>query len=137
MAGHTAVPVGWEMVAHVPPPSPTTRRWAPSSVTPEYQPVGGVYRPRRPTATPLYPVVQYHLETFLAFAAEADPMGWGVPAWVEEDFRRYLTCGVLAHGFARVRCGDCGQERLLAFSCKGVGCARRATAGGWPRSRPT
>jgi hypothetical protein len=28
---------------------------------------------------------------------------------------------VLAHGFARVRCGDCGQERLLAFSCKGRG----------------
>ena len=42
-----------------------------------------VYRPRRPTATPLYPVVQHHLETFLAQAAEADPLGYGVPSWVE------------------------------------------------------
>ncbi len=109
------------MAARAQPPSPTTRRWAPSAVAPEYRPVGAVYRPRRPTATPLYPVVQHHLETFLAVAVEADPNGWGVPAWVEEDFRRYLGCGILARGFARVRCGDCGQERLLAFSCKGRG----------------
>ncbi len=76
-----------------------------------------IYRPRRPTATPLYPVVQHHLETFLAQAAEADPMGYGVPSWVEKDLRAYLRCGILAHGFARVRCGDCGHERLLALAC--------------------
>jgi len=28
-----------------------------------------------------------------------------------------LRCGVLAHGFTRVRCGDCGQEHLLTCSC--------------------
>ncbi|MEJ2185727.1 MAG: hypothetical protein P8Z36_07275, partial [Gemmatimonadota bacterium] len=37
-----------------------------------------VYRRRRPTATPLYPIVQHHLETFLARSAEADPWGEGV-----------------------------------------------------------
>jgi len=61
-----------------------------------------VYRRREPTATPLYPIVQHHLETFLAEAAEADPGGEGVPGWVEDDFRAYLRCGILAHGFARV-----------------------------------
>lgn len=35
--------------------------------------------------------------------------------------RQYLTCGILAFGFARVRCGDCRQERLVAFSCEGRG----------------
>jgi hypothetical protein len=80
-----------------------------------------VYRPRRPTATPLYPVVQNHLETFLATAEEADPLGFGIPAWVERDFRAYLRCGILAHGFARIHCGDCGTERLLPYSCKGRG----------------
>ena len=30
-----------------------------------------VYRPRRPATTPLYPVVQHHLETFLVQATEA------------------------------------------------------------------
>ncbi|MCP4721476.1 MAG: IS91 family transposase, partial [Desulfobacteraceae bacterium] len=31
---------------------------------------------------------------------------------------RYLDCGNLHMGFARVRCDDCGHEYLLAFSCK-------------------
>ena len=44
-----------------------------------------VYRPRRPTTTPLYPVVQHHLETFLAHASQSDPMGYGIPSWVEKD----------------------------------------------------
>ena len=51
-----------------------------------------VYRPRRPTTTPLYPMVQHHLETFLAQAAETDPMGYGVASWVEKDLRAYRIC---------------------------------------------
>jgi hypothetical protein len=30
---------------------------------------------------------QHHLETFLAEAQKAAPMGWGVPSWVERNFR--------------------------------------------------
>ncbi len=82
---------------------------------------GPVYRRRRPTQTPLYPLVQHHLETFLTEAAEADPMGGSVPSWVERDFRAYLRCGILAHGFARARCAGCGYDFLVAFSCKGRG----------------
>jgi len=44
-----------------------------------------------------------------------------VPAHVEREFRRYLDCGILAHGFARARCGQCGHDFLIAFSCKGRG----------------
>jgi hypothetical protein len=51
--------------------------------------LAAVYRRREPTATSLYPIVQHHLETFLADAAEADPHGEGVPRWVEDDFRAY------------------------------------------------
>jgi hypothetical protein len=92
------------MASHARAPSPAARRWSASTAAPRYRPAGAVYRPRRPTETPLYPVVRHHLETFLAKAQEADPMGWGVPRWVERDFRSYLRCGILAHGFARVRC---------------------------------
>ena len=109
------------MASHAPAPSHTARRWSGSIAAPTYRPAGAVYRPRRSTETPLYPVVQHHLETFLAEAQEANPMGWGIPTWVERDFRGYLRCGILAHGFARVRCTDCGHDRLLAFSCKGRG----------------
>jgi len=76
-----------------------------------------VYRRRRPEETPLYQVVQHHLETYLAMA-EADEVT-DLPPWAEHEFRRYLTCGILAFGFARARCNDCCQERLVAFSCKG------------------
>jgi len=31
---------------------------------------------------------------------------------------KYLDCGDLHMGFARVRCENCGHEYLLAFSCK-------------------
>ncbi|MFN7549903.1 MAG: transposase zinc-binding domain-containing protein, partial [Pseudomonadota bacterium] len=29
-----------------------------------------------------------------------------------------MECGILAHGFLRLRCGECGHDKLLAFSCK-------------------
>ena len=50
--------------------------------------------------------------------AEADEVEY-LPPWTEHEFRRHLTCGILAFGFARARCTDCRQERLVAFSCKG------------------
>ena len=43
-------------------------------------------------------------------------------AFIEQEFRRYLDCGILAKGFARLRCPSCGFERLVAFSCKGRLC---------------
>jgi hypothetical protein len=48
--------------------------------------------------------------------------GRGLPAFVERELRAYLDCGILARGFARVRCPDCGFERLVAFSCKARVC---------------
>ena len=74
------------------------------------------YRRRRPEGTVLYAAVRDHLATLLA---EASEVGRGLPRYVERDFARYLECGVLAHGFARVRCESCKDELLVAFSCKG------------------
>lgn len=31
---------------------------------------------------------------------------------------QFLGCGLLEHGFARIRCDACRHEYLLAFSCK-------------------
>jgi hypothetical protein len=38
--------------------------------------------------------------------------------YVKMVIYRYLDCGILHNGFARVRRKDCGHEYLLAFSCK-------------------
>ena len=80
-----------------------------------------VYHRRRPEGTPLYRAVQDHVETYLALAREGHEDDEGVPGYVEGEFRRYLECGILAHGFARARCGACGHDFLIAFSCKSRG----------------
>jgi hypothetical protein len=68
----------------------------------------------------LYRVIAEHLDAFLETAGRhAD--GTALPGFVEQEFRDFLTCGVLAHGFARLRCTDCALERLVPFSCKGRG----------------
>ena len=78
------------------------------------------HQPRGAEGMILHGLVRDHLETFLRDAAERTD-GAGVPRFVEKEFREFLTCGVLARGFARVRCGDCAYERLVPFSCKGRG----------------
>jgi hypothetical protein len=65
----------------------------------------------------LYEAVRDNLATSLAEASEVV----GLPLYVERDFAKYLDCGVLAHGFARVRCESCKDELLVAFSCEGRG----------------
>ena len=81
----------------------------------------GQYQPRRPSQSVLYRCVQQHPETSLAHSREGHDDDGPVPAHVEREFRRYLECGILAHGFARARCGECGHDFLIAFSCKGRG----------------
>ena len=50
-----------------------------------------------------------------------------------------LDCGNPMCGFARIRCPDCGEERLLMFSCKTRGfcpschAKRREEWGEWMR----
>jgi hypothetical protein len=49
--------------------------------------------------------------TKLPFAANGGRPG-------ADEFDAFLECGILAHGFLRLRCGDCGHDKLVAFSCK-------------------
>ena len=74
------------------------------------------YERRRPEETALYQLVQEHAESFSAHI-EAET-GANLPQFVKEEFDAFLDCGILAHGFLRLRCGDCGHEKLVAFSCK-------------------
>jgi Transposase zinc-binding domain len=68
----------------------------------------------------LYRTVQAHLEGFLAQTA-GEAGASGLPTFVRREFEAYLRCGILDHGFARVRCGGCAFERLVPFSCEGRG----------------
>jgi hypothetical protein len=74
------------------------------------------YERRRPEETTLYRLVREHLETFLA-QVEAGGTA-SLPQFVKDEFDAFLECGILAHGFLRLRCAGCGHEKLVAFSCK-------------------
>jgi hypothetical protein len=62
--------------------------------------------------------VREHYKTFLA---QLENGGRNLPKHVVQEFEEYLKCGILAHGFLRLKCGDCKAERLVAFSCRGRG----------------
>jgi len=67
----------------------------------------------------LYRLVQQHAATFFEQAeAAADA---NLPQFVKNEFDAFLECGVLAHGFLSLRCGDCGHDKRVAFSCKRCG----------------
>ena len=85
-------------------------------VVPERPHLRKRYARHEPENSVLYRVVQGWLETFLAMASEAylRPL----PRHVVEEFEKYLRCGILAWGFARAYCRDCGASMLVAFSCK-------------------
>ena len=76
----------------------------------------GSYVRREPEKSVLHVIVREHLETF--FAVVREERGKDLPYYVENELRRYLDCGILARGFLRVVCTRCGDEMLVAYSCK-------------------
>jgi hypothetical protein len=70
-----------------------------------------VYKPRRPRESPLFRLVEQHLEELLRvwparFVRQHGPLR---PV-VERVLREFLKCGLLEHGFARLWCSE-PQER--------------------------
>jgi hypothetical protein len=70
----------------------------------------------RPEQTTLYRLVQQHAASFVAHTEAST--GAELPRFIRDEFDAFLDCGILAHGFLRLRCGECGHDKLLAFSCK-------------------
>jgi len=90
------------------------------------------YTPRQAERTVLHQVVREHLETFLATTARADPAG--LPAFLEQEFRGFLDCGIWSRDFARFQSDGGHAETLVPFSCKRRGfcpsCGGRRMAAG-------
>jgi hypothetical protein len=82
--------------------------------------VTGAYKPRNPKASPLYQCVKTHFAEFEASypTRYQEQYGFYRPV-IGRVLEKFLGCGDLTKGFARVRCDSCRHEYLLAFSCKG------------------
>ena len=79
-------------------------------------PAGFTYKRHEPEKTVLYKIVREHWKTFVEFAQARDPRGNGLPRYVKKAFEAYLDCGILQHGFVRVRCPGCGHDSIVPFS---------------------
>ena len=88
----------------------------------------GTYRRRTPERTVLHELVAGHAQTMFAELRDDDTGRPGLPRYVERELAEYLRCGILAHGFARVRCQACAEELVVAFSCKRRGICPSCTA---------
>jgi len=81
--------------------------------------ISPVYGPRNPHVSQYYQCVEDHFDTLEQVYDErfAKQYGFFRP-YVRKVIYRYLDCGILHNGFARVKCENCNHEYLLAFSCK-------------------
>lgn len=77
------------------------------------------YTPRSPRLSDYYRCVEDSFEEFERVHEERYQSRFGhLRPEIRQTIFRYLDCGCLHNGFARVRCDDCGHEYLVAFSCK-------------------
>jgi len=102
--------------------------------------VAGVYRLRHPERTVLYRVLFHYFAEFLREYESRFEREYGfLRPVIQEVVEKYFDCGNPMCGFARIRCPDCGEERLLMFSCKTRGfcpschARRREEWGEWMR----
>ena len=78
----------------------------------------GVYRPRQPQDSDYYHCIEDYFEIFVQVYDVHFSRQYGFwRPYVEQVIYRYLDCGDLHNGFARVKCKDCSHEYLLAFPC--------------------
>jgi len=81
--------------------------------------MAGIYRERHPEHSVFYRVFFHYFEKFLREYEDRFEKEYGFFRPVIQDVvEKYLDCGNPMCGFARIRCPDCGEERLLMFSCK-------------------
>ena len=71
-----------------------------------------VYERRRPEGTTLYQVVADNVETLYG-AIDDGALAIKLSKHARKELEAYLDCGLLCRGFARLRCGDCDESRLV------------------------
>jgi hypothetical protein len=78
-----------------------------------------VYRTRDPEASPFFTLVRDYFDQFEQVYPERFQKQYGY--WrpvIRDSIDKFVKCGDLKEGFARVRCPECGTEFFVAFSCR-------------------
>jgi hypothetical protein len=80
----------------------------------------GRYQPRQADKELLFQVVLEHLEDFLEMTRL---QGCELPKYVLRELEDFLRCGVLANGFLRVRCNNCGGSMVVGLTALASQCS--------------
>jgi hypothetical protein len=76
-------------------------------------------KPRKPQESQYYQCIEDNFESLEQVYDDQFSKKYGFfRPYVKQVIYRYLDCGILHIGFARVKCEECSHEFLLAFSCK-------------------
>ena len=81
--------------------------------------IGKFYRRRDHEASPFFKVVRDYFDEFERVYPERYQKAYGY--WrpvVRSSIDKFMKCGDLKEGFARVRCPDCKAEYYVVFSCR-------------------
>jgi ribosomal protein S27E len=79
----------------------------------------GVYKRRTPEKSDLYKIAYHYFEAYEKIYPERYEEEYGYfRKIITSTICKYLDCGIMENGFARVRCPDCGHDFFVAFSCK-------------------
>jgi hypothetical protein len=81
------------------------------------------YRPCDHEASPFFKIVRDRFDEFERVYPERFQQRYGY--WrpvIRSSIDKFLKCGDVKEGFARVKCKDCGEEYFLAFSCRQRSC---------------
>jgi hypothetical protein len=82
--------------------------------------VGTSFQPGNGPRSSLWPVGAAGSSTTRTFVRLGDgAIAVRIPKHARKELESYLDCGLLCRGFARLKCEDCGERRLVAFSCRG------------------
>ena len=77
------------------------------------------YQPRKPRESPFYQLVEHYYDEFERVYPQRYEKKYGF--WrpvIGDAVAKFLRCGDVREGFARVRCPDCTHEFFVAFSCR-------------------
>ena len=78
-----------------------------------------IYKRRTPEKSTLYKIVYNHFQECENIYPDKYEQDFGyLRTIIPKTIYKYLDCGILEHGFARVRCPQCGNDFFVAFSCK-------------------
>ncbi|MBF0275771.1 MAG: transposase zinc-binding domain-containing protein, partial [Nitrospinae bacterium] len=81
--------------------------------------IKGVYKRRRPEQTDYYRIIEHFHDGFIGEYTDSFESRYG---WLKQETMNavysFLDCGIPENGVARIRCGDCGNDYFIAFSCR-------------------